>query len=388
MALSAGGELWAQSIYATPYTFTTLAGKARAYGTADGTAIKARFRSVHSVVVDKAGNVYVADTNAATIRKITPHGVVTTFAGQADSVGNTDGTGSEARFYGPTGLALDAAGTLYVADYPGHTIRKITPAGVVTTFAGMAGSRGRLDGKGTHAQFFTPNQLAVDGAGNLYVADSESHTILKITPDGVVGTFAGKAGSHGSEDGTGEEARFYSPRGLAVDGAGNVYVADCMNDTIRKITPGGVVTTLAGQAESQRKEPAMGRTSLADGPVSGARFAAPSDIAIDKAGNLYVADSVNRTIRKITTDGMVTTLAGKAGYVLTVLGGAQAAYGGIQRDDEARDGRPDPDGSGTGGGAWFGLPVGLAIDRAGVIYVGDNGFNTIRKGVPAAPGQH
>ena len=180
------------------------------------------------MAVDGSGNVYVADSGNYTIRKITPAGVVSTLAGLAGSSGSADGTGSAARFYYPTGVAVDGSGNVYVADTGNYTIRKITPAGVVSTLAGLAGSTGSADGTGSAARFYYPYGVAVDGSGNVYVADTGNYTIRKITPAGVVSTLAGTAGSSGSADGTGSAARFNYPTGVAVDGSGNVYVADSM----------------------------------------------------------------------------------------------------------------------------------------------------------------
>src|SRR5439155_193118 len=191
--------------------------------------------------------------------------------------------------YYPSGMAVDSAGNVYVADTSNGTIRKATPRGVVTTLAGLAGSIGSADGLGSAARFYSPYGVAVDSAGNVYVADTFNDTIRKVTPGGAVTTLAGLAGSGGSADGSGSAARFYYPYGVAVDGAGNVYVADTGNYTIRKVTPGGVVTTLAGLAGSQ---------DGADGTGSAARFSYPSAVAVDTAGNIYVADTDNSTIRK------------------------------------------------------------------------------------------
>src|SRR5207245_4199618 len=155
---------------------------------------------------------------------------LTTLAGLAGSTGTADGTGSAARFNDPSGVATDSSGNVYVADYYNSTIRKITPAGVVTTLAGLAGNPGSGDGTGSVAQFFYPVGVATDSSGNVYVADSLNHTIRKITPAGVVTTLAGLAGSFGSADGTGSAARFYYPQGVATDSSGNVYVADSSNN--------------------------------------------------------------------------------------------------------------------------------------------------------------
>jgi sugar lactone lactonase YvrE len=328
-------------------TFTTLAGRASS-GSEDGAGGNAGFDYPSGLALDAAGNIYVAERRNSTIRKITPGGVVTTLAGLAVVSGSADGTGSDARFKSPGGVAVDSSGNVYVADSENCTIRKITPAGMVTTLAGSAGTSGSADGSGTAARFQVPEFLTVDNAGNVYVADSQNCTIRKITPAGMVTTLAGLPGSYGSADGTGAAARFDGPQGLAVDAAGNVYVADLWNFTIRKVTPDGVVTTLAGQA---------GTSGSADGTGGAARFGAPwGGVAVDATGNLYVADYGNDTIRKITPDGVVTTLAGQAG----ATGSAD----------------------GTGGTERFDGPVGVALDASGNLYVADSQNNTIRKIAP------
>ena len=280
-------------------------------GSADGTGAAASFNLPNAVATDGAGNVYVADTFNHTIRKITPAAVVTTLAGTAGVSGSADGTGAAASFYLPIGIATDSAGNVYVADRFNHTIRKITSAGVVSTLAGTAGMVGSADGTGAAASFNNPAGVATDSAGNVYVADRFNHTIRKITPAGLVSTLAGTAGVQGNADGTGAVALFTFPQGVATDGAGNVYVADTNNCTIRKITPAGVVSTLAGTS---------GQTGTTDGIGAAARFTNPEGVATDGAGNVYVADTDNHTIRKITAAGGVTTVAGVAGQSAFVPG--------------------------------------------------------------------
>ncbi len=290
----------------TNWVVTTLAGLAGSFGSADGTGSAARFNNPGGVAVDSSGNLYVADAGNSTIREITPVGtnwVVTTLAGTA-AYGSTDGTGSAARFNQPQGLALDSAGNAYVGDSMNYTVRKVTPAGVVTTLAGLAGAFGTADGAGSAARFEYPMCVAVDSAANLYVTDYDANTIRKVTPAGVVTTLAGSAGNSGSADGTGTNALFNSPYGVAVDSAGTVYVADRGNDTIRKVTPAGVVTTLAGSA---------GNSGCADGTGTNALLSEPYGVAVDSAGNVYVTDANNNAIRKVTPAGVVTTLAGLVG---------------------------------------------------------------------------
>ncbi len=275
---------------------TTLAGAA-GYGYVDATGAAARFNGPNGFATDRAGNVYVADTDNNSIRKITPTGVVTRFAGSATGLsGTTDGPGASALFSAPWGVATDSSDNVYVADYGNDIIRKITPAGVVSTLIDA--------GTGFAAFFDGPNDVAVDSAGNVYVAADGNDTIGKIDSDGVVSTLAG-TGTAGYTNGAGASAQFTDPWGIAVDSAGNVYVTDAGNNAIRKIDTSGVVSTFAGSD--------TGLSGSADGTGTAARFDFPVYLAIDSAGNVYVTDNGNNTIRKITPAGVVTTLAGTAG---------------------------------------------------------------------------
>lgn len=205
------------------------------------------FAGLTSLTVDTAGNVFVTDNGNAVVRKITPQGVASVFAGKVGEQGARDGPAANARFMTPRGIAVDAAGNLYVADEGNSNIRKITPAGAVTTLAGSAGNSGSENGTGTAARFAAPRALAVDAAGNVYVADTDNHTIRQVTPAGAVTTLAGLAGAAGNTDGPGDNARFSEPRGVAVDATGNVFVADTGNAAVRQITPARAVSTVAAE---------------------------------------------------------------------------------------------------------------------------------------------
>jgi sugar lactone lactonase YvrE len=338
----------------TNWVVTTIAGSPDSLsGSADGTNGAAQFSGPHGLAVDRTGNIYVADYFNNTIRKITPVGtnwVVTTIAGSAGNSGHADGTGTNAQFFSPDGIAADSAGNLYVADLGNLTIRKITLVGtnwVVTTIAGTAGRIGDVDNTNNLAAFYFPTYVTVDGATNIYVSDSYSEKIRKITPSGtnwVVTSFAGSGQTAGSADGTGSSALFNAPSGSAMDSAGNLYVADTGNNTIRKITPAAVVSTIAGLA---------GGSSGADGVGSMARFNGPLDVSMDSAGNLYVADSGNHTVRKISSLGQVSTIAGLAG-----ISGST---------------------NGAGSNARFNHPAGVVADTNGNVYVADAYDDTIRK---------
>ena len=323
-------------VQATIGTVSTFAGNGT-LGFADGTGTTARFYQPTGLAFDAAGNMYVVDNSNHRIRKITPAGVVSTFAGSG-TAGFADGTGTAAQFQGPFDVAVDAVGNVYVADTYNYRIRKITPAGVVTTLAGNA-NYGYADGDGAAAKFNQPKGIVVDPAGNVYVADENNSRIRKITPTGTVTTFAGS--TLGSTDGDVSVALFSSPVGIEIDGNGNLYIVDTGNHRIRKITPAGVVSTLAGSTKG-----------ITDADGSAARFNKPAGVVVDADGNLYVADDDNERIRKVTPSGSVSTIAG--GYV---------------------PGFTD----GFGEDAQFSSPTGIAIDGSGHIFVADRQNHSIRK---------
>ncbi len=271
------------------------------------------FQAPEGLAIDATGTLYVADTGNHTIRKITEAGDVTTFAGTPGTRGHTDGLGTAALFDSPTSLAIDLGGNLYVADYGNSTVRKISPSGAVTTVAGAPGTPGHIDGNFSVARFFTPQGIALDPARNVFVADSRDQTIRKITPAAVTSTVAGLSPlqSNGSTDGAGPDARFRQPVAVAVGPAGELYVADAQNHTIRKIAPNGFVVTFAGSANAP---------GYADGNGAAARFSFPAAVAVDAVGNVYVADQGNSLVRKITPEETVSTVAGRAGIRATLDG--------------------------------------------------------------------
>jgi len=432
----------AVSDYSQPYRFTVFAGEL-SVGAADGKNAQARFYQPHGVAVDAAGNIYVADSANHTIRVISPAGTTKTLAGKAGEPGQADGTGAAARFWGPRSIALDKEGNLFVADYYNHAIRKVTPKGKVTTWAGKPGERGYINAVGAAARFAHPTGLAIAQDGAIFVADAGNAVVRRISPGRRVSVYAGAVTQWGYEDGPARSARFGQLNGICIGMDGSLYVTD--QSMIRKISSEGVVSTFARRDSNEMFQP----TSLAidrdgsfyvsdqgarvihrvspsgemkrvagmpftsgatDGPSSKSSFWSPQSIALASDGTIYVADAGGNTIRRITNAQEVSTVAGRAS-----MGSEEGAAGvarfsgptGIARDADGNFyvtdsgnhtirritpkgkvkivyGKPGRAGAtdATGGAARFNNPRGIVIDSKGVIYVADTGNRTIRKITP------
>lgn len=325
---------------------------ARGFGGDGGPAITALLDGPDGVAVDPFGNVYIADDGNNRIRKVTPQGIISTIAGSGTAGFSGDGgPAALAQLRGPSAVAVDASGNVYIADAGNQRIRKVTAAtGTITTVAGTGTFGFSGDGgPATAAQLFIAAGalLAVDGLNNLYIADSFNNRVRKVTANGVINTVAGTAtGGFSGDGGAAVAAQLRIPNAVAVDSEGQLYILDSGNGRLRKVTSAGVISTVAGRG---------GAAFSGDGgPAAAAQFSLPTSVAVDTAGNVYVADTNNRRIRQITTDGIIRTVAGN---------GASGSDG---------DGGPAASAQLSGAAA-------VAVDGAGNFYIAEQTNNSIRK---------
>jgi sugar lactone lactonase YvrE len=334
-------------------TITTVAGNGTPGFSGDGgPATNAGLPEPYGVAVDAAGNLYIVDINNHRVRKVSVSGTITTVAGNGTPGFSGDGgPATNARLAYPTGVAVDAAGNLYIADRLNSRVRKVSTSGTITTVAGdgSAGFSGD-GGPATNAQLAGPYGVAVDAAGNLYIADFQNSRVRKVSTSGTITTVAGD-GSFGfsGDGGPATNAQLAGPNGVAVDAAGNLYIADINNHRVRKVSTSGTITTVAGNGT-----PGF---SGDGGPATNARLRPPTGVAVDAAGNLYIADIFNQRVRKVSTSGTITTVAGTGIYGFSGDGGpatnARLAY-----------------------------PSGVAVDAAGNLYIADQNNHRVRKVAP------
>src|ERR1700744_5719507 len=333
---------------------TTAAGNGTAgYSGDGGPATSAGLNRTEGVATDSAGNLYIADWQNNRIRKVDAGtGVITTVAGNGTAGFSGDGAAAtSAMLKGPTGVGVDSAGNLYIADQANNRVRKVDGTGVITTIAGNGTAAFSGDGgAATSAAMYSPTDLTFDSAGNLYIADNANNRIRKVAAGtGIITTYAGNgtAGFSGN-GGVATSAALNSPAGIVIDSAGNLYIADVGNNRIRKVVAGtGIITTYAGS----------GTAGFAGdgGAATSAQFSTPARVTLDKAGNLFIADQGNNRVREIFQS---------TGIITTVAGNGTAGFSG--------DGGP-------GTAAAFNTPLGIAIDGAGSLYISDFGNNRIRK---------
>jgi len=320
---------------------TTIAGSATATSLGDGgPATEARLSHPEQLAVDAKGNVYIADTRNARVRKVGPDGTIATIAGSGRLGPLGDGGPAGAAGLYPSGVAVDGKGNVYITDNAHERVRKVAPDGTITTIAGT-GRVGPVKGDGgpaASATLWNPHSLAIDGHGNLFIAGTSNQRVRKVSRDGTITTIAGTGRQGFSGDGgPATSARLHDPYGVAVDGHGNVYIADRDNHRVRKVSPGGRITTIAGTGE--------GGYSGDGGPATAAQLHYPRGVAVDRHGNLYIADSQNFRVRMVS-GGTITTVAG------TGTSGS----------------------SGNGGpptSAELVYPTGVAVDGRGDLYISD-----------------
>jgi uncharacterized protein (TIGR03437 family) len=386
----------------------TMAGNGKAGMSGDGgAATEAQLNAPENVAVDAGGNVYIVDSGL--IRKVSSTGVISTVAGTL-AIGGDGGPAAAAQMFSPSGMAFDRAGALYISDAANNRVRKVTPAGIISTFAGngVQGFNGD-GGPAASAQLLNPQGLALDAKGNLYIADASNHRVRMVTPSGIIGTIAGPGVLAPDIIDSPEPvySEIFTPVGLAVGGDGSVYFSDVDNNRVRKVNPDGTISNVAGNGT-----PGFS----GDGAAAGsAQLNGPQGLAIDSAGNLYIADSNNNRIRRITR-GLITTVAGTGGAGFSGDGGAATAAQlafptGIALDapgnlyiadaNNSRIRKVAPDGlittiagapvagfSGDGGPATLAqlhAPLNVAVDNAGRIYIADRDNHRVRQLTPNPP---
>jgi trimeric autotransporter adhesin len=341
----------------TPGTMTTVAGNGTmAYGGDGGAATSANLVWPYGVAMDSAGNLYIADNGNGAVRKVAAGtGVITTVAGRGGFPGYSgDGGLATNALLQVNGVAVDGAGNLYIADSVDSVIREVSAGtGIITTVAGTGHSGYSGDGgSATSAKLYSPFGIAVDGAGNLYIADTYNQRIRKVfAGTGVITTIAGNgASSYGGDGGLAPSAELNYPQAIAVDSVGNLYIADVGNEVIREVSAGtGVITTVAGN------NAAGGGYSGDGGLATSAQLDSPTAVAVDSAGDLYIADSFNQRIREVSAGtGVITTVAGNGHYGYSGDGGASTSAEVYQ-------------------------PAGLAVDSVGNLYIGDTINNVVRE---------
>jgi len=411
VAVDAAGNLYIADAYSSRIRWVTPAGAiftvagngTEGFSGDGGPSTSASLNGPYGVAVDAAGNLYIADYGNSRIRKVnSAGGTITTVAGNGIGAYSGDGgPGTSASLWGPGGVAVDAAGNLYIADTMNYRIRKVSPTGVITTVAGNG--RYKFSGDGgpsTSAALHKPSGVAVDAAGNLYIADTYNNRIRKVSTAGIMTTVAGNGlATFSGDGGPGTSASLPGPGGVAVDAAGNLYIADAWNHRIRQVSPAGIITTVAGNG--------VAGFSGDDGPATGAALRQPTGVAVDAAGNLYIADVGNNRIRKVSTAGIINTVAGggsggggdggpataaslsgPSGVAVDAAGNLYIAALGSRSIRKVGPGGIIT--TAAGGGTFLGdsgpataaalsRPTGVAVDAAGNLYVADLGSNRIRK---------
>jgi trimeric autotransporter adhesin len=389
---------------------STVAGNgAEGYSGDGGPATSAELHLPIGVAVDNSGNLYVADNQNNRIRKVTPTGIISTIAGTGSQGYSGDGgPATSAQLNFPNGVAADNSGNLYIADYGNDRVRKVTPAGIISTVTGngTAGYSGD-GGPATSAQLYVPNSVAVDNSGNLYITDYGNGRVRKVTPAGIISTIAGNGTSGYSGDGgPATSAQFYSTDGVVVDNSGNLYIADVGNNRVRKVTPAGIISAIAGNGTFGY--------SGDGGPATSAQLNAPNALAVDNSGNLYITDNGNSRVRKVTPAGIISTVAGNGSQGYSGDGGpatsaqllqprgvtvdksgnlyiADSFNGRIRKVTPAGiistvAGNGSKGYSGDGGpaiSAQLYLPNSVAVDNSGNLYMSDYGNSGVRKVTPA-----
>jgi len=347
--------LFATACLFAAYTITTVAGTGIAgYFGNDGPAASSKLNNPYSVAVDSSGNIYIADYGNNVIRKVNTdvNEIITTVAGNGVlGYSGDDGAAVSAQLNRPCGVTVDSSGNIYIADTNNRRIRKVDTGGIITTIAGN-GTLGYSgdNGPATSAKLSDPHNVAVDSSGNIYIADTINNCIRKVNTKGIITTIAGNGGyGYSGDNGPATSAQLLNPTDMVVDSSGNIHIADWGNHRIRKVNKRGIINTVAGNG--------IEGYSGDNGPATSAQLADPYSVAVDSSGNIYIADTNNNRIRKVDTGGIITSIAGSG------------EQGYSEDDDAATSSQLD----------W---PLSVAVDSSGNIFIADWGNHRIRKLTP------
>jgi DNA-binding beta-propeller fold protein YncE len=309
-----------------------------------GPATSSNLNYPTGVAVDSSGNVYIADYSNNVVEKVTPSGTLSVFAGTGTDGAPTAGPATSSNLNGPTGVAVDSSGNVYIADNSNHRIEKVTPSGTLSVFAGTGTKGAPTAGPATSSNLNDPTGVAVDSSGNVYIADQSGKRVVKVKPDGTLSVFAGTGTAGAPTAGPATSSNLNNPAGVAVDSSGNVYIADKSNNLVEKVTPDGTLSVFAGTGTQGSPTPGVATSSKLYGPTG---------VAVDSSGNVYIADRSNELVLKVTPSGTLSVFAGTGTQGAPIAGPATSSN--------------------------LNHAFGVAVDSSGNVYIVDSGNNLVEK---------
>ncbi|MCX6396057.1 MAG: PxKF domain-containing protein [Propionibacteriales bacterium] len=332
------------------YALLFVAGTGTAGAPTAGPATSSNLFNPYGVAVDGSGNVYIADTVNNRVEKVTPGGQLSVIAGTGDTGAPTEGPATSSNLDLPIGVAVDGSGNVYIADYGNNRVEQVTPGGQLSVIAGTSSQGAPTAGPATSSNLNSPAGVAVDGSGNVYIADQGNHRVEQVTPGGQLSVIAGTGVAGAPTAGPATSSNLDNPTGVVVDGTGNVYIADGRNNQVEKVTPGGQLSVIAGTG-------AAGAPTA--GPATSSNLRTPFGVAVDGSGNVYIADTSNHRVEKVTPGGQLSVIAGTGAAGAPTAGPATSSN--------------------------LSYPTGVAVDGTGNVYIADFGNHRVEKLVAPPP---